>query len=78
MFVNYVSMCKHDDNDDDDYAYAYCDDYDVVGCIMMIENWNSLFGKFWRSSGLAIILSDFCKNYGLSIILTSYALIKIR
>ena len=69
----YVSMCKYDDNDNDDY-----DEYDIMRCIMMFDNWNSLFGKFWESSGLAIILPDFRKNHGLSIILASYALIKQR
>ena len=34
-------MCKYDDNDDDDY-----DEYDIVRCIMMFDDWNSLFGKF--------------------------------
>ena len=50
-------------NDDDGY-----DEYDVVRCITMFDDWNSLFGKFWGSSGLAVMLSDFCENHGLSII----------
>ena len=76
MFVIYASMCKHDnDNDDDDDDY---DEYDVVRCIMMFDDWNSLFGKFWESSGLAVMLSNFHKNHGVRIILASYALIKKR
>ena len=69
----YVSMCKYDNNDDDDY-----DEYDIVRYIMMFDDWNSLFDKFWGSSGLAIMLPDFCKNYELSIISAWYALIKKR
>ena len=69
----YVSMCKYDNNDDDNY-----DEYDIVRYIMMFDDWNSLFGKFWESSGLAIMLPDFHKNYELSIILAWYALIKKR
>ena len=37
----YASMYKYDD--DDDYHY---DEDNVVKCIMMSCDWNSLFGKF--------------------------------
>ena len=53
-------------NDDDD-----CDEYDVVRCIIMFNDWNSLFGKFWGSFGLAIILPDFHENHELSIIFSN-------
>ena len=43
----YVPMGKYND-DDDDY-----NEYDVERCIMMIADWNSLFGKLWGSFGLA-------------------------
>ena len=46
----YIFMCKYDDDDENDYdEYAnddYYDEYDVVKCIMMSCDWNSLLGKF--------------------------------
>ena len=59
----YASKCKYDedDNADDDYY----DEYDIVKCIMMSCDWNSLFGKFWGSSGLVVMLPDFRRNHGL-------------
>ena len=59
----YASMYKYDD--DDDYHY---DEDNVVKCIMMSCDWNSLFGKFWGSSDLAVMLPNFHENHGLSII----------
>ena len=54
----YISICKYDDNDDDDVYDEYVNDdydqYDVVRCLMMYDDWNSLaiLGKL-RSSRYA-------------------------
>ena len=37
-------------------------------CLMMYDDWDSLFGNFWGSSGIAVMLSNFRKNHRLSII----------
>ena len=52
-------MCKYDDND-------YYDEYDILKCKMMSCDWNSLFSKFSKNSGLAVMLLDFHENHGLS------------
>ena len=58
-------MCKYDDDDNDDDDYY--DEYDIVKCIMISCDWNFLFGKFWGSSDLAVMLPNFYKNHGLSL-----------
>ena len=64
-------MCKYDDDDDDNDDDDYHDEYDVVKCIMMTCDQNSLFGKFWGSSDLAVMLLDFYENFHYAAIIFS-------
>ena len=42
--MRYVSMCKYDDYDEyDDEDYHW---YDIMRCLMMFDDWDSLFGNF--------------------------------
>ena len=40
--------------------------YDDMRWLWLVVGWNSMFDKFWGSSGLAVMLPDFCQTYGLS------------